>query len=67
MSFAGISAGPRLVRRPEIMKEKALGNLLDAGFPYSRSFVMSPTPDSEIMESEDTSVRIDLSWDIPPA
>lgn len=38
MAFAGVPTSPRFIRRPEIIKEKALGNLLDGGFPYSRFF-----------------------------
>jgi len=37
MSFPGTPTSPRFLRRPEIIKEKAVGNLLDAGFAYSRS------------------------------
>ncbi|KAF9645772.1 WD40 repeat-like protein [Thelephora ganbajun] len=40
MSFTGIPTSPRFVRRPEIIKEKTLRNLLDAGFAYSRSSLL---------------------------
>ena len=41
MSFTGVPASLRFIRRPEILKERAVGNLLDAGFAYSRSSVTS--------------------------
>ena len=41
MSFAGMKSS-RFVRRPEVIKEKAVENILDAGFAYSRSLMTSP-------------------------
>lgn len=48
MFLANLQTSPRFIRRPEIIREKVVGNLLDAGFAYSRSLIMSSAPDERL-------------------
>ena len=66
MSLAGFPANLHFIRRPEIVKEKAIENFLRAGFVYSRSFVTSPEDGLLIEKISPFSIRLDLSRGIPP-